>query len=158
MDLLNTLTVSFFGHRDFSEHDKVEPLLLNMLKDIVSKNEYVEFLVGNNGEFDNFVSSVIRNVKNNYIGSNSDHILCLAYDVKKVEDMRLYANNYDDYRFYCDRNVHFKAALTRRNEDMILESHLVIFYVTKKSGGAYKALEFAKKNFVNTVNLADLTE
>ena len=38
---------------------------------------------------------------------------------------------------------------------MILRSNLVICYVTKKSGGAYNALNFAVKNRIPVINLAD---
>ena len=57
---MNTFTVSFFGHRDFSEHYLYEDKLIEIIKDLIRTKEYVEFLVGRNGEFDIFATSCVR--------------------------------------------------------------------------------------------------
>lgn len=60
---MNTYTVSFFGHRDFCEHHKCEEKLEEIIHSAISSHKYVNFLVGRNGEFDIFVSSVIKRIK-----------------------------------------------------------------------------------------------
>ena len=54
--MLNIYRISFFGHRDFYEHKKCEQILENLLIEIVEKNDYIEFLIGRNGEFDIFTA------------------------------------------------------------------------------------------------------
>ncbi len=43
--MLNIFRVSFFGHRDFYEHNKCEKILNKILEEILESKEYVEFFV-----------------------------------------------------------------------------------------------------------------
>ena len=45
-------TVSFFGHRYIDNITKVENLLEEQIRKLIDENEYVDFLVGRNGDFD----------------------------------------------------------------------------------------------------------
>lgn len=58
--MMETFTVSFFGHRTVENITEVEKKLEVIIRDLISTKEYVEFLVGRDGEFDQIVSSVIR--------------------------------------------------------------------------------------------------
>ncbi|MBO4949641.1 MAG: hypothetical protein J6E38_01335 [Clostridia bacterium] len=157
MNLLNIYTVSFFGHRDFSEHLRLELTLENMLKDILTQHEYVVFLVGRNGEFDQFVSSTIRKVKRDFCRSNSELVCVLPYETSEFK------NNVESFLKYYDRveisspanSTHFKAAISKRNIEMVSRSNLLISYVNKKAGGAYNAVRFAQKNNIPFINLAE---
>ena len=158
--MLNTFTVSFFGHKDFSEHLKLEPTLEKLLKDIISEHEYVEFLIGRNGEFDIFVSSIIRKVKLNFCSENNELVCVLSYNTAEFE------NNKDNFLSYYDRveiytppqKTHFKAKITSRNKDMVMRSNLVVCFVEKNSGGAFTAMNFAEKLGVPIINLAQYTD
>ena len=157
MNLLNIFTVSFFGHRDFSEHLRLEPVLEDLLKNIIREHEYIEFLVGRNGEFDSFVSSCIRKVKRDFCGSNSEHVCVLPYETSEFE------NNTKSFLQYYDRvecfepicHTHFKALIRKRNYSMVSRSNLVICYINKKTSGAYNTVLFAQKNHVPVINLAE---
>ncbi|MBR2020880.1 MAG: hypothetical protein IJ939_00440 [Clostridia bacterium] len=157
MNLLNVFTVSFFGHRDFSEHLKTEPILENLLKDIIKKHEFVEFLVGRNGEFDQFVSSTIRKVKRDFYGSNSELVCVLPYETSEFENNKeSFLKYYDRVELYAPEcYTHFKAMIRKRNHNMILRSNYVICYVSKKTSGAYDSMLFANKNHVPLINLAE---
>ena len=56
-------TVSFFGHRIIDDLNKVQNELENIISKIVSEHEYVQFLVGRDGEFDQLVASTVRRCK-----------------------------------------------------------------------------------------------
>lgn len=154
--MLNIFTVSFFGHRDFSEHLNSENTLERILKKIIYENEYVEFLIGRNGEFDQFISSTLRKLKSEY-SHGIEHVLVLPYSSAELKNNEnSFCQYYDRIEIFSSPSVtHFKAQIRARNDSMILRSNLVICYVTKKSGGAYNALNFAVKNIIPVINLAD---
>ena len=58
-----TFTVSFFGHRVIEDPLRIEQNLESLIGRLITEHEYVEFLVGRDGEFDQLVSSVIRRCK-----------------------------------------------------------------------------------------------
>ena len=75
--MLNTFTVSFFGHRMIDNALKIESRLEQLIRTLLRDHEYVEFLVGRDGEFDQLVSSAIRRCKREYRSDNSAHIWVL---------------------------------------------------------------------------------
>lgn len=153
---MDIYTVSFFGHRELCDFFEVEKSLDKLVRELIHTKEYVEFLVGRNGEFDTLVSSVIRKTmrENNY--GNALHTLVLPYQTTE------YVSNSDSFNDYysnvevCEQSAaaHFKSSIQIRNQAMIDRSDLVIFYVQRKSGGAYKALRYAEKQDKTVINLA----
>ena len=75
--IINTFTVSFFGHRHLSDQFAIENRLEPILRDIIQSKEFVEFLIGRDGDFDQLVSSTIRRCKEKYSSGNVSHILVL---------------------------------------------------------------------------------
>ena len=72
---MNTYTVSFFGHRMIDNVLEIENRLEQFIRTILREHEYIEFLVGRDGDFDQLVSSAIRCCKREYRSDNSAHIL-----------------------------------------------------------------------------------
>lgn len=52
-------TVSFFGHRQIDNFFEIELLLEKLIRELMLSKEYVEFLVGRDGDFDQLVSSTV---------------------------------------------------------------------------------------------------
>ena len=78
---------------------------------LLSEHEYVDFLVGRDGEFDQFASSAVLRVRKQYRDDNSSLILVLPY--AKAE----YLNNEDSFHdYYSDVEISYEAskAHTRR--------------------------------------------
>ena len=48
---MRTFTVSFFGHRQIEAPFQVESQLEKLISQLLQQNEFVEFLVGREGEF-----------------------------------------------------------------------------------------------------------
>ena len=69
------------------------------------------------------------------------------YPKAEYEDNTESLNSYYDEVEVCQEScsAHFKATITIRSNNMIDSSDLVVAYVERKSGGAYQALEYAKK-------------
>ena len=55
---MEIFTVSFFGHRRISNTLIVENALSDAVRNLVINKEYVEFLVGRDGDFDVLAASV----------------------------------------------------------------------------------------------------
>ena len=52
-------------------------------------------------------------------------------------------------------SVHFKNAITKRNEWFVNNSDLLIAYVLRDKGGSATCLKMAEKQEVFTINIAD---
>ena len=57
---MDLFTVSFFGHRTVPEFWKAEERVESLIHTLLLEKEYVEFLVGRNGDFDQIVSSAVK--------------------------------------------------------------------------------------------------
>lgn len=68
-----------------------------------------------------------------------------------------YLDYYDEIEI-CTKSsqAHYKSAIQIRNKCMVDRSDLVICYIREKSGGAYKTVQYAKKQRCRVVNLMDI--
>ena len=156
---MDTYTVSFFGHRYIDNPLAVEAALDELIGTLLRSKEYVEFLVGRNGDFDQLVSSAIRRCKREIRDNNSAHVWVLPYVTADFRDFE------DDYRAYYDEievhsigGGHYKAAFQARNRNMVDRSDLVVFFVERKEGGAYQTMRYAMQQGKHYINLADCLE
>lgn len=83
---MRTFTVSFFGHRQIEAPFQVESQLEKLISQLLQQNEFVEFLVGREGEFDQLVSSTIRRCKRNIRDDNSALIWVMPYPTAEFRD------------------------------------------------------------------------
>ena len=51
-------------------------------------------------------------------------------------------------------NGHFKAAMQTRNKEMVDRSDLIVFYIERPSGGAYKTMSYAIKAGKKCINVS----
>lgn len=144
--------VTLFGHRDLYTYKKTERRLYAILQELIRRRLYIEFLLGRNGDFDTLAASVIKQVQNEMGKENVTMTLVLPYIYKDVEAWEHY---YDHIMIpETVERTHPKGAISKRNEWMIDQCDLVICCVEKKSGGAYAAVEYARKIGKTIINLA----
>lgn len=148
-------TVSFFGHRVISDYADIEKRLEKIVRRILNENEYTEFLVGREGEFDILVSSVIRRVVKSCRYGNSSLILVMPYMKSEYRNNERSFHDYYDEIEVCQESekVHFKSAITVRNMTMIKRSDLVICCIEHEYGGAYTAMKYAEKQSIEVINI-----
>ncbi len=150
---MDICTVAFFGHRYIKNAKQVETLIEKQVEKLITENEYVDFLVGRNGDFDILVASSVKNIKENVYSKNSSLVLILPY--KTAE----YLNNQADIEaFYdCveifDNDVFPKKAIQARNKEMIDRAEIIICYVERADGGAFQAMKYALKQEKKVINL-----
>ena len=157
---MNTYTVSFFGHRIIDNALKIENRLEQLIQNLLREHEYIEFLVGRDGEFDQLVSSAIRRCKREYRSDNSAHIWVLPYVTAEFRDNEESFRDYYDEIEVCEAAVrsHYKNAHQTRNRAMVDRSDLVVFCIQHESGGAWQTMKYVKKQGKNYINLNDQME
>ncbi len=153
--MLDTYTVSFFGHRQIENALTVENRLESIIRNLLAEKAYVEFLVGRNGDFDLMVASTILRLKRDVRSDNSSLVLVLPYLTAE------YTNNQESFDSYYDEvevssaaaQRHFKSAIQVRNREMVDRSDLVICCIQHRSGGAYQSVQYAMKQGKQILNL-----
>ena len=153
---MNIYTVAFFGHRELSDTLSIEARLEETIRDLILKKEYIEFLVGRDGEFDQLVSSVIRRCKEKYACGNVSHILVLPYERAEYRENRdSFESYYDEVEIYPGDGAYFKDAIIQRNRCMAERADLIICCIEHESGGAYAAVKYAEKIEKKIINLCN---
>ena len=153
--MFSVYTVCFFGHRQLDDFSLVEQKVEMLIVRLLNEHEYVEFLVGREGEFDQLVTSAILRCRKRLNTANCSVTWVMPYmKADYVNNSESYDNYYDSVEV-CEQsaNAHPKAAIQIRNRAMIDRSDLCVFYVTHKSGGAYLTLRYADKANANILNL-----
>lgn len=154
---MNIFTVSFFGHRQLGNPFLIEEKLKKIIREYLLTKEYVEFLVGRDGEFDQLVSSTVRRCKRAIRDDNSALVLVLPYITAEYRDNEDSFHDYYDEIEICAESAekHFKSAHQTRNRAMVDRSDMVIFCVERESGGAYTTMRYTKKSGTQLINLAE---
>ena len=91
--MLSIYTVSFFGHRYVECGAEIERRLDMLLHDLIMQKEYLELLVGRDGDFDLLASAAIKRAVREYGYGNTNFTLVLPY--MKAE----YRDNEKEYLF-----------------------------------------------------------
>lgn len=137
---------TFFGHRDCPE--TIKPKLRETLIELITLHGVDMFYVGNQGQFDAIVRSVLRELKEEYPHINYAVVLAYMPGAKN--------ENYD----FSDtilpegiENIHPRYAISWRNNWMLQHSEYVVTYITHTWGSASQFAEKAKKQKKIVMNL-----
>ena len=154
--MLNIYTVSFFGHRSIERASEVENRFDKLLHELIAQKEYVEFLIGRDGEFDLLASAAIKRAVREYGYGNTHFTLVLPYMKAEYRDNeKEYLDYYDEVEVCAESaDAHPKSAIQIRNRNMVDRSDLVVCCIQHKSGGAYKTMQYAEKQGKHIINLA----
>ena len=139
---MNIFTVAFFGHRIIDNPFPVEQNLEKIIRELLHSKEYVEFLVGRSGDFDQYASSAVLRIRKAVGDHNSSLTLVLPYPTAE------YLNNqesFEDYYSYVEVSdaasaAHHKAAFQIRNREMVDRSDLIVCCIERESGGAWQTV------------------
>ena len=127
------------------------------MRDLINNKEYVEFLIGRDGEFDLLVSSAIKRAVKDHGYSNTALVLVLPYDrAEYTRNMESFEEYYDEIEICSESSsAHYKAAIGIRNATMVDRAELVICAVEREHGGAYRAMLYARQQGKREINLLD---
>ena len=153
--MLEIFTVAFFGHRYIDNPFKVEELLEEQIRKLINEKEYVDFLVGRNGEFDQCVSSTVLRVRKKFRDDNSSLVLMLPYPTAEyIKNKNYFEDYYSDIEIsYAASKAHPKSAIQIRNREMVDRADLIICYIEHNEGGAYKTVQYALMMGKTVINL-----
>ena len=131
---MNIYTVSFFGHRCVECGTEIENRLDTLLHDLINQREYIDFLIGRDGDFDLLASSAIKRNIRNYAYGNAHFTLVLPYMRAEYRDNeKSYLEYYDEVEI-CSESAesHPKSAIQIRNRNIVDRSDLVVCYIQYK--------------------------
>lgn len=150
---MDVFTVSLFGHREIDDLRRLKDQIAPVIKELIQTKSYVVFLIGRDGEFDEYTASVIKHAQKEVGRENNEITLVLLYT---VANLKYYEEYYDSIIIpESVHGVHPKSAITLRNEWMIEQSDIVLVYVEHDKGGAYAAMKYAAKLNKRVVNFCD---
>lgn len=129
---------TFYGHRDCPE--TIKPKLRAVLVDLITNHGVDMFYVGHQGQFDAYVYSELKKLKQEYPRIN--YAVVLAYmPGKKTE--------YDDYSDTMlpegIESVHPHYAISWRNDWMLQQADCIVAYITRSWGGAAQYTNKARR-------------
>lgn len=154
--MLNIYTVAFFGHRYIDNPFLIEERLEEQIYKLLSEHEYVDFLVGRNGDFDQYVSSTVLRVRKRYRDDNSSLILMLPYPTAEyLNNEESFHDYYTDIEIsYAASKAHPKSAIQIRNREMVDRADLILYCIERENGGAWQTVKYAMSQGKKTINLA----
>ena len=137
---------TFFGHRECPK--SIKPKLREVLVDLITNRDVDLFYVGHQGQFDTYVHSELKKLKQEYPQIN--YAVVLAYMPGKRTE-------YDDYSDTMlpegIESVHPRYAISWRNKWMLKQSDYVVTYITHSWGGAAQYASKAVKAKKCVINL-----
>jgi len=139
-------TCCFFGHREVTHN--IREKLTAIIEKLITEYGVTEFYVGNQGQFDSMVYSVLKELKVKYPHIRYSVVLAYMPDehIKEV---------YGEDTLFPDgmESVPKRFAINRRNEWMIQHSGYAVCYVYKVTGGAAKFREKAEKRGLRIIDV-----
>jgi uncharacterized phage-like protein YoqJ len=144
-------TCCFFGHREV--YEDVSATLYNKVCRMIVENGVDTFLVGGHGRFDSIATSVVNKIKKTF--PNVKLILVRPYLTNDLNRNRNYYNSvYDEIIIPSSlAEIHYRAAIPKRNQWMVDESQYVITFLRNNFGGAYEAVQYAKRQYKSIVKI-----
>ena len=159
---------SFFGHRDTPQTDELKQKVRETVERLIVEEGVDTFLFGSRSKFDELCHMVVTELKEKY-----PHIQRIAYlckhesgclagegkkeqcRIKELTGREVYVPEYEDIKKSSRVNSAGKRAYVERNQWMIDESNVIIFYLDEKimrefSGTkvAYKYVQIKSKNML----------
>lgn len=150
-------TVAFFGHRTISSDPfRIEELLDEHIRNLLREHEYVEFLVGRNGEFDQYAASAVLRCRKKYRDDNNSLVLVLPYETAEYRDNQAsFEQYYDEIEISSAASIaHPKSSIQIRNREMVDRADLILCCIERKSGGAWQTIKYAHAQGKKVINLA----
>ena len=110
---MNIYTVCFFGHRYIERGTEISDRLDKLLHDLITQKEYVDFLIGRDGDFDLLASAAIKRAIRSYGCGNTHFTLVLPYMKAEYRDNeKEYLDYYDEVEVCAESSeAHPKSAI-----------------------------------------------
>ena len=148
---LDIFRVSFIGHRVVDEYRQVEEELDEAIELLHRKYGFIDFNVGRNGEFDDLATQAVRRFRREW----EEWCELTLVEPYPVANLDIIEKSYDSVIIPTDRKCHYKAAIGERNKWLAENCDMMIVYIKRDYGGAYKCYKHAQELGVPIMNIAD---
>ena len=148
------MVITFFGHASLYGCDALKEKVKEVIREHISVTEKVTFYCGEYGDFDRVSAQACRELKKEYPQSETVFVTPYFASVQQKKIQYLMELKLYDATVYPPlEEVPLRFAISKRNEWMAEKADLVIAYVACSRGGAYKALQFARRKKKTVINL-----
>ena len=144
-------TCVFFGHRDFN-YIKYKEKLAQTLLDLIEKEDFTQFYSGGRGAFDMLCAETVCALRNTH--PNIKNTLVFSYLPPTNADFTL-PEVYTDSVYLLEKQVPPRYALLQTNKDMVDKADCLIVGIVKEWGGAWTAVEYARRKGKRIINLCE---
>ena len=149
------MVITFVGHGTLHIDENLSNKIVATIKNNITGKENITFYCGGYGDFDNHCASICRELKKEIC---CEVVFVTPYITPSQQEKMKYlidAKLYDSTVYPPIENALPRYAITKRNEWMVSEADLVIAYVSRTYGGAFKTLEYARRKKKAIINLAE---
>ena len=140
------MIIAFAGHSFISSRHEVKEMVKEQIRNNIIDVKLVTCYLGGYGDFDEICARACRELKQEY--DDIEVVYVTPYislsEQAKIKEMQSYG--------LCDtsiyppiENVPLRFAISKKNEWMMTNADLIIAYVNRSYGGAYKSLQVAKR-------------
>lgn len=146
------MVITFLGHRSVYNRDELSKKVKKAIMENIDRENNTVFFCGGYGDFDNLCACTCKAIKKER--PNCEIVLITPY-INKPQREGSGTKLYDFILYPPLESVPLKFAISKRNEWMVDQADLVIAYIDRAYGGAYKSFCYAKRKKKRIVNLAD---
>lgn len=150
------MIISFAGHSDVPVCKSIKEIVKVQIRNNIVDCESVVCYLGGYGNFDEICAYACRELKEEFPYIELVYVtpyinLSEQGKITEMIDRKLY-----DASIYPPiENVPPKFAILKRNEWMMKNADLVVAYVNRRYGGAYKSLQMARRKKKKIINIFD---
>jgi uncharacterized phage-like protein YoqJ len=142
------MIIIFFGHSDFVKTSELEEKMMSVLQSLVA-DEPAELFFGGYGSFDRFALECGKKYKREH--PNVKLSLVVPYLNREFDN----SEGCDEIIYPPLEDTPPRFAISKRNQWMVEQADSIVAYVNRSVGGAFKALQYARRKNKPITNLAE---
>ncbi len=150
------MTITFAGHSLVPSSGKAKEVVKEQLRIRIASAESVICYLGGYGDFDEICARACRELKKERGGIELVYVTPYMnlHEQSKIKEMQS-RGLYDAYLYPPIEDTPLRFAISKRNEWMMTKADLVISYVCRSYGGAYRSLQVARRAGKEIINVCD---
>ena len=151
------MIISFAGHSHFPYNTSIKETVKNQIRSNINSAEDVTCYLGGYGAFDDLCAHACIELKREFPFIEVVYVtpyIGIAEQAKIKELLK--SGLYDSSIYPPIEKTPPRFAISKRNEWMMTNADLVIVYVNRSYGGAYKSLQIASRRGKKIINICDI--
>ena len=150
------MIITFLGHRRISGYDDLSERIQKTIFENINPKEETFFYCGGYGEFDSLCAKACRLVTGRIPNIQIVFVTPYMTEQQQKKVMQFIRSGlYDSVIYPPLEMTPPRFAIRKRNEWMINEADLIIAYVKQTYGGAFTAMDYARRKKKHVINIAD---